>query len=191
MTQLIPYELNSDTSHGLTPRKMRFCVEVAEQIARTGGYNATDAAKAACWGGRYLAQQAAAALKDPIVRSTIESLVNNQRELGRVNVENIVREVANIAFHNVKDLYHEDGTVKPIHELTRAQAACITSIETITDPSSGAIVAHRYKLADKGKFFDMLGKYLAMWEGEGKQGSRRYTIQELAEMTRNPPDARG
>lgn len=181
---LIPYEFNVNDKHGVTPKKMRFCIEVANQIVQTGHYNATEAARAAQFTGKYIPQQAANLLKEPLVQETITALVNKDQELGRVSTENIIREISCIAFHNITDLYDEHGNAKPIHTLTRAQAACITSVETITDPTSGEIVAHRYKLADKAKFFDMLGKYLAAWEGEGRKRTGKKSIQELAEQAR-------
>lgn len=67
-------------------------------------------------------------MKEQEILDRISYLKWKRTKRVEVSQEAVIRELANIAFFNVKNLYHADGTLKSINSLTRAEAAAITGL---------------------------------------------------------------
>lgn len=68
-------------------------------------------------------------LKLPQVKAYIEERRKNLSEATGVRAEQIVRELSLIGFGSLKDLFHEDGRLKQMQEITADQAAMLASVE--------------------------------------------------------------
>ncbi len=85
----------------------------------------------------------------------------------KVTAQRVLDEIAKHSFSNVQDLFDEAGNLKPIHTLTRDQAACISSLEVIkknaTAGDGQTDIVHKVKVVEKTKSLEMLGKYFALF----------------------------
>lgn len=93
----------------------------------------------------------------------------------------ILNGLARIAMFDPRNLYDENGDMKPIHELDDVTAASITGIKaqrlntpTADDPTKTTLITADVKLADKKAALDSLAKALGMFtekvELTGKEG---------------------
>lgn len=84
----------------------------------------------------------------------------------KLTAQMVLDEIAKHAFGNVQDLFDERGNLKPLHELTREQAACIASFEVVkknAEPGDGQVdIIHKVKMVEKTKSLEMLAKYFAL-----------------------------
>lgn len=111
-------------------------------------------------GGRPLGSKDAATLvKEAVTKARLD-------EFG-LTAQRVLDELAVHSFANVQDLFDEEtGNLKPIHRLTRAQAALISSFEVIkknAEAGDGKIdVIHKVRVWDKIKALEMLAKHFAL-----------------------------
>lgn len=84
----------------------------------------------------------------------------------RLTAQRVLDEIAKHSFSNVQDLFDEAGNLKPIHTLTRDQAACISSLEVIkknaTAGDGQTDIVHKVKVVEKTKSLEMLAKHFAL-----------------------------
>jgi phage terminase small subunit len=87
-----------------------------------------------------------------------------------ISQERVLKEIARIAFGDVRKLYNENGGLKNIQDLDDDTAAILTGIET-TEEFEGYGQdreqigwTKKVKMADKTKALDMLGKYFGMFK---------------------------
>jgi hypothetical protein len=83
-----------------------------------------------------------------------------------LTAQRVLEEIALHSFSNVQDLFDEAGNLKPIHTLTRAQAAAISSFEVIkknAEAGDGVTdVVHKVRVVDKLKTLELLAKHFAL-----------------------------
>ena len=91
------------------------------------------------------------------IRGTYEELQDRARKRNDVTVDRLIRELSYVAFSNFSDMLNENGTLKPINELTKAQKAAIKEIKKTDE-------GYEYKLHDKINALDKLGRYLGIYE---------------------------
>lgn len=88
------------------------------------------------------------------------------RETLKLSAQRVLEELALHGFSNVQDLFDESGNLKPIHTLTRAQAASIASFEVVkknvTAGDGLTDTVAKVKVIDKTKVLEMLAKHFAL-----------------------------
>lgn len=100
-----------------------------------------------------------------------------EKELADVftDVRESIREANRIAFSNPADYFDENGDLKPIDQLTPAQAAAIASVEVISHVEEGEegeavrIQTKKIKFWDKCKALDMLLKVHGAFKEQPQQ----------------------
>lgn len=101
----------------------------------------------------------------PATKAKIAAAVECFVEL-KLTAQRVIDEIALHGFSNVQDLFDEHGNLRPIHTLTREQAACIASLEVVkknAEAGDGKIdVVHKVKVVDKTKSLEMLAKHFAL-----------------------------
>ena len=84
-----------------------------------------------------------------------------EKEIG-ITRERIVKEMANLAFFNVKSFYDVEGGYIPVHKLDDDVASAINGIDVVTigngDVGIGKVM--KYKIPDKNKSLENLAKML-------------------------------
>lgn len=103
-----------------------------------------------------------------------DAVAQKQKELAAkcdVTAERVIREVAALAFSDVRKLFTADGSLKPIHELDDVTAAAIASIEVDEIKSDGAVIGQvkKIKVWDKNSATERLCKHLGLFREDNSQ----------------------
>ena len=102
-----------------------------------------------------------------------EYLKTKRAELGNkmeITQERVLKEMARIAFGDVRKLYDDNGSLKFIKNIDEDAASIIAGIETAEafegygEDREMIGYTKKVKLADKAKALDMLGKYFGMFK---------------------------
>ena len=97
--------------------------------------------------------------------------------------EQVVEELRNIAFSNMLDYMtpHKDGELRlDFSKVTHEQAAAIQEVrqDSRKDSAGKEIIHMTFKLADKLKALELIGKYLALYPEHG-QGEKKATVVQI------------
>ena len=146
-----------DENKALTDKQERFCLEYLTDL------NATQAAIRAGYSENTANEQGSRMLAKVNVQKRIAELQAERAERLQIQQDDILRELASIAFASpahYMDVVQVDGTsrilVKPTAEWTEQQKAAVTSIKNT--PNGVEI-----RLSDKVKALELLGKHLGMF----------------------------
>lgn len=169
MSKKKPYNSNITP---LSHQALRFCIEIASDPK----FNATRAAIAAGYSTRGAGQRGSELLKDPRVKAEIERIRKKMPEQYGVNQENIVQELAAIAFSNIGDmlrsrpildavqknqpqvLQRTEFELEDLTALTRQKLSAISEVIFTTDGNV------RIKMYDKIAALDKLSRILGLYE---------------------------
>jgi len=149
----------------LTPKQSVFVAEYQTD------FNASRAAERAGYKGRVGEIGYQLLQKTPIKQAIDREIEERLRRLG-VRSERVLGELARIAFHDIRKLYHPDGTLKSPHEWDNETAAAITGIEVLKEfegrgENRGQIgVTKKVRAFDKVRALEMLSRHLNLFGGE-------------------------
>ena len=144
----------------LNDRQKRFCQEYIID------YNATQAAIRAGYSAKTAEATASRLLRNVNLKPYIDHLKTKQQKRTEITADRVLEELAKMAFYNSQDFTDDEGRLLSIHEMPRELTACITSIKQRTILSGEDrpdILETEYKVADKIKSVELLGKYLKMF----------------------------
>jgi len=146
----------------LTPKQAKFCREYMVDL------NATQAAIRAGYSKKTANVIGPENLAKPCIQALIANATAKQAEKTGITAENVLRELALLAYSNMGDYagYGANGVkVTPTEELTRDQMACIAEVgENITRASRTT----KFKLHDKKGSLELLGKHLGLFPNRDK-----------------------
>ncbi len=102
-----------------------------------------------------------------------EEIRKQQAELAKrseITADMVIKEFAKIAFIQESDFYHEDGSAKYPYELTDDQRSALQSywIKTVK-VGDEYIDIPQFKVHDKTKSLENLGKHLGIYEADNHQ----------------------
>lgn len=94
-----------------------------------------------------------ALLRQPHIRKALDAYRENLRGNQAMMRERGIEELMRIAFFDPRNLYREDGSMKPINELDPEDAAAISAVETVELFGKDGPIGHlrKVKWADKVK----------------------------------------
>lgn len=168
----------------LSPKEERFVAEYLKDLNATQAYiRAGYAAKAANKNGPAL-------LSRPRVAAAIQAAHQRQIERIEINADQVLRELALIAFADVAQACHDDGTLRPLSEMPASIRRTIVGLETAEVADLGTI-NRKVKFERKIPALELLGKYLGMWTervevtGPLTEEERAQRIAELMERARS------
>lgn len=112
--------------------------------------------------------RAAELKKRPRVAARIQELMDARAERLAISGDNVLLELARLAFANHQDLFDDAGRLIPIHLLPRDVAAAVTSIKvrSLTVPGAAPVEVEHVidiKMADKGVNLERIGKHLRLF----------------------------
>ena len=143
----------------LNAKQRRFIEEFMIDLNATAAYKRTGY-KAKGHG----AEAAAARLLSNVeVAAAVEAAMKLRGEQTAISQDRVLRELAKVAFFNVKNALNNDGSVRPISELDDDTAAALTSVDIIEIGGGEGVVIRRVRLADKLRALELLGRHLAMF----------------------------
>jgi len=135
----------------LSPMHERFAHEYVIDLNATqayirAGYKAR---------GQSAASAAERLLRNVEVQLLISALQRDRLQGMELTQERVLREVARLAFSDIRKAYNADGSMKLPHELDDDTAAAISGIETLTtsagsEDSPLSLITKKMKLYDKG-----------------------------------------
>lgn len=155
----------------LNPREEKFVQLVMDGRTATEAYlTAYDAHHLA---HKSLNTAASRLIRTQKIKQRLSELRAEAEQRWSATVEKIEREYARIAFFDVRRLFHLDGTPKEVSELDEDTAAAIAGIE-IEEIFEGTGmnrrkigVVKKYKIADKLRALQDLGKFKGMFRDQG------------------------
>ena len=134
--------------------------------------NATQAAIRAGYSKRTAQKIGSENLLKPLISAEIEKAIEERAERTKVTANQVIQELAKIAFANISDYVTWDDTgikLKKDVSITEEQKAAISEI---VETRSGKITTSRkFKLHDKQKALDSLGRHLGIFKEEDKKVS--------------------
>lgn len=139
------------------------------------GENATDAAIKAGFSPKTAYSAGARLLKVVEVAAALEQRRAALREKSGLSVERTLKEVARLAYADIRKLYNEDGTLKLPHELDDDAAAMVSAFEVdeLFDGRGDAREMIGYtkkaKLHDKNAALEKAMKFHGLYEKDNEQ----------------------
>ena len=138
--------------------------------------NAHQSCVGAGWAEKSARSKASKLLAKDSISKRINEILNKQNKKLELNADKVLKEIATLAFSNIQDLFDGNDCLKPISELTRDQAAIISSIE-IDELFSGKGAerkpygtAKKLKLWSKIKSLEMLASHFALLKNDPMDG---------------------
>lgn len=161
---------------GMTPKMATFCCEYVVD------FNATAACRRAGYSARTANQKSNELMRHPKVAAAIEYLQGRQQRLCDIEVDDVVRQLVNIAFFDPRELFDDAG--EPIHVSALSDKAAMAiqavKVTTIGNSEVGRGTVMEYRMADKNSAADKLMKHLGGYLADNKQrGLAEVSTEEL------------
>jgi len=157
--------------------------------------NATRAAIAAGYKEAGAAVAGTRLLKDVKIRAQIEAANNKINAKLDITVERIKLELARLAFFDPLEFWNEDGTAKPLHEMSEDARRAIAGLEVAElfqgsgEERGLAGYIKKFKLADKGANLERLGRHLQMFPTKVEvSGNIEFTNRSNADINQRIAD---
>ena len=104
------------------------------------------------------------------IKQYVEERINDRQKRVEITQDMVVKELAKIAFLDIRKMYNEDGGLKRIQDIDEDTAGAIVSIES-TEEFDGygenreqIGYNKKVKMSDKTKALELLGKHLGMFK---------------------------
>lgn len=130
----------------------------------------------------------------PQVQARIAELLEPHRREFEVTRERTLLELARIAYADIRELYDENGQLRPIHELEDHVAATIASVEEERRTEGRGedavdIRTKKVKTHDKMKALEMLSKHLQLYSDAANVVVQNNTVN-VGDLANLPPEER-
>ena len=168
----------------LTPKQSRFIREYLIDL------NATAAAKRAGYSNNKSAEVTGfRLLSNDKIAAEISKAMDKRGEKTGITAERVVRELACIAFLDIKDLFEEDGSVKLVRDMPENARRAISGLDVceLFDDEKGAqkhAIGLIKKLRNWSKIdaLELLGKHLNMFnQVAGEAGDVKEELRKIGE----------
>ncbi len=150
----------------LTDKEERFCQEYIIDL------NATQAAIRAGYSEKTARQIGSDNLSKADIQERLTELKKDRSIRTQVTADRVLKEFASIGFANIQDFLNSDLSVRNIKILKRKQSAAISSIKKTTfETETGVKTQIEFKLHDKVKALEDIGRHIGFFEADNKQKS--------------------
>ena len=115
------------------------------------------------------AQAGSRMLRNVKVAEYIQEKMNQREKRTEITQDRVLQELAKLGFLDVRGFYDKDGNPKDLAELDDGIAACIVGLDVLEEyegyGEDRELVGHvkKYKIADKLKALELMGRHLGMW----------------------------
>lgn len=145
----------------LTFQQKEFCHQMV--ILRNG----TKAAIASGYSERCAAATASRLLRNVNVKNEVNRLTKLAAKRNDISVDRVLEEEKCLSFADIRTIFDSEGCLIPANELPEVIARAISGIEIQTrvepGPAGDTITTYKYKMVDKGRSLERLGRYLSMY----------------------------
>lgn len=169
----------------LTDKQKRFVAEYLVDL------NATAAAKRAGYSEKTACEQAARLLANVKVQAAVQEAKQARQKRTEITQDMVLRETAKLAFFDIRKMFGKDGKPLNISELDADTAAALVGLDVqdVSDNDGDYVgFVKKYKMADKIKALELLGKHLGTWEpkdegpkDEAEEDDLSRSLRELGE----------
>ena len=165
----------------LTAKQERFVQEYLVDL------NATAAAIRAGYSPKTANRIASENLSKPDIQIALQKARDDIQRRTKITQDMVIAEIAKLGFFDIRKLFDKDGKPLDISQLDDNTAAALVGLDVqdVSD-SDGNYVGFikKYKMADKVKVLELLGKHLGAWEPQDKQQTAVEDLSPLAEKLR-------
>ena len=162
----------------LNRRQQKFCVE----YIKTG--NGAKAAINAGYSERTAKNQASRLLTNVNVKEYVEKLKKEAIERNKIELDEVVSILSSLVRFDIADIYHPDGTIKELHEMSKEARLAIETIETtqtIKKKRKGRKTKIcKVKVSDRKRSIDMLLRYFGAYREDNEQ--KAATIEQVVQF---------
>jgi len=129
-------------------------------------FNASQAAIRAGYSAKTSRTSGCTLLANPNIQAFIKEQQQKRAEKLEISADRVLKEIAKIAFFDVRNLFENDGIPKNINELDENTSGAICGLDVVTvgNSDSGLGQVLKYKLADKNAGLEKLCKYLGLFK---------------------------
>ena len=169
----------------LTPKQRRFVAEYLVDL------NATAAARRAGYSVKTADRIGPELLGKTCVSEAIQAAIQDRQRRTEITQDMVLRETAKLAFFDVRKMFGKNGKPLDISELDADTAAALVGLDVQDVADSAGEYAgfiKKYKMADKLKALELLGKHLGAWEpkddgpeNEAEEDELSRSLRELGE----------
>lgn len=153
----------------LTPSQENFAQHVASGKNQSESYRQAYP-KSKMWKEEAVWSQASQLMANGKVALRVAELQKIQAARLAITSDRVLKEVAAIAFFDIRRIFNEDGSLKKVFELDDESAAAIASIESIDIGGDGQLViSKKFKASDKNAALEKLMKHLGLYEIDNTQ----------------------
>lgn len=163
---------------GMTSMQRLFCHEYLIDL------NGTEAAIRAGYSPLSAAQISYDLLRISEVKKRIEELMDKRASKIDLSADKVLQEIAKIAFVDIRDLFTEDGDIKPVSEWNETLAASVAGLEIealfegFGQDRQQIGKTKKIKMNDKLKALELLGRHLVLFKDKIEVGG----LDGLADM---------
>lgn len=167
----------------LTEKQKIFCEEYVID------FNGTQAAIRAGYSKKTSNVTSSENLAKPYIQSYIQKLIKDREKRTEINADMVVKELAKIAFFDIRKIFHQDGRLVNPRDLDDDTARVISGIK-VRDVKNGEDIETiiEYKLNDKFKSLESLGKHLGMFDKTIKiedETKTNLTVEDISKAVAN------
>ncbi len=145
----------------LTPKQERFCQEYLVDL------NATKAAERTGYSVKTAYSIGDELLRKPEIKDRINALKLKTARRIEINTDDVLLEIARLAFSDLTEIFEEDETLKPISEWPEDARRAVSSFE-VTQVGDVAKIG-KVKFWSKTDALEKLMKHLGEYERDNKQ----------------------
>lgn len=147
----------------LTSQQEHFARLVAEGKSQSAAYREAYP-KSQKWKDAAVWSQASILISHSGVSQRVADLRAEAVKRTEVTQDMVIKELARIAFFDIRKIFNQDGTLKKVHELDDDSAAAIASIELVDIGEDGQLViSKKFKTEGKIKALNLLGVNMGMF----------------------------
>lgn len=163
----------------MTNKQERFCEEYIKDL------NATQAAIRAGYSDKRASEQAYQLLQKTTVQKKIKSLQSEVSNRNKIEVDDIVKYLVDTLMVDPTEIYNEDGSLKPLSEMSKAARMSIKSIKKKTTRKGDVSQEEMtIELFSKEGAADKLMKHLGGYAKDNDQKNPGEAIRALINFTR-------
>ncbi len=146
----------------LTAKQKAFCEEFIID------FNGTQAAIRAGYSKRSAEKIATENRQKPEIKLYIQQLINKRSNKTAITAENVLKEIARLAFSDIREVFNEDGGLINPKFMADEISSAVQSVDVVTsyesDEEGNRVPVHtkKIKLADKTKNLELLSKHLGL-----------------------------
>ena len=148
-------------ARGLTEKQERFCLEYMATGNATESYRRVYNTKK--MKPETISRNAKFLIDDNRIATRMEELRAPLLEKAMITEERVLREIARIAFFDIRNIFDSRGKLLPIHSWPDDVAAAVSGVEVVAKKGDGRDPIHKIRLCSKDKQLELAGKYLKLF----------------------------